>query len=286
MAIRWPAGAEAALTLSFDDGYAATFGATVFSLRQRGLCGTYHVVTGRTGARLGGLATADWAQWREAARLGHEIGSHGTSHAPAAGPLSDARRLVANLHAAPDRRAYIRQLLATARALSRWRDVASPLTNGQPALPLVSALTSSRQCIDREVGSTPESFAYPAGRHSAAARGAVAAAGFRSARTLDLGLNHASTDSLALHSVALAPGMAVEDLAAWCDRARTAHGWLIVVFHLVGDRGLGGYPYFCSSSDWQRFLDASQARPMWIATQRDVVRHLSAVVTDESGTGG
>jgi peptidoglycan/xylan/chitin deacetylase (PgdA/CDA1 family) len=284
MVIPWPAGAEAALTLSFDDGYVATFAATVFSLRQWGLCGTYHVVTGRAGAHLDGLATAGWAEWREAARLGHEIASHGAFHAPLAGALSDAGRLLANLRAAPDRRAYTRQLLSTRRALRRWHDPASAQPEGRPARPSVADLASSRQCIDREVGGA-ESIAYPAGRQSAAARRAVAAAGFHSARALGLGLNDALSGLFALRSVALGPGMVVQDLVAWLDRARASNAWLVAVFHLVADANPAGYPYFCSTSDWRQLLDAVQSRPLWVATQREVVRHLSTVVKSGPGSG-
>ena len=284
--LRWPAGAEAALTFSFDDGLAATYQETVLALHHRGLCGTYHVVTGQVGAFCGGLPTANWAQWREAARLGHEIGSHGSRHAALAGPLSDVRRLLANLRAAPDRRAYARQVLATARVLLRWQAASSPGNDRRPAAPSVSDLAASRQRIDQTLGSAAtESFAYPAGRHSAIARRAVAAAGFQSARTLDLGLNHAPRDLLALRAVALGPGMTVEDMAAWFERARAARAWLIAVFHLVAEQNAVGYPYFCSSADWQRLLDAVQARPVWIATQRQVVRYLAAGGMEELCTG-
>ncbi len=281
----WPGNAEAAVTCSFDDGYAATYEATALSLHHRGLCGTYHIITNQIATSFAGLTTADWSQWKGAACLGHEIGSHGSNHTPLAGRLSDVRRLLTNLRATPDRRAYIRQLLTTVHTLYRWQKRALRVPDSRPTRPTKDELASSRDCIDQVIDDPrAESFAYPAGRYDATARQTVAAAGFRSARTLNLGLNRPASDPFALYAVALGPGMPMRHLITWLDRAQAAHAWLIIVFHLVAEENPMDYPYFCSSSDWQRLLDTIQARPVWIAPQRQVVRYLSTIV-DESHAG-
>jgi peptidoglycan/xylan/chitin deacetylase (PgdA/CDA1 family) len=277
--ITWPAGAQAAVTFSFDDGYDATYETTVTSLQERRLCATYNVITDYIGAVFDQLPTATWSQWRQADCMGHEIASHSAAHVALAGPLSDLRRLLQGLYAAPDRIAYAAQLATRARAL--WAFIANKqlrtptLSPRRPSFPSTTGLVASRLSIERTVqGSPVESFAYPSGRYNSASRRAVAYAGFKSARTLDSGLNHASCDLFALRAIALGPSMTADDLTVWLERAITSRTWLIVVLHLVARRNPTGYPYFCSLSEFERLLDAVQSRPFWIATQRQVVRHL------------
>jgi peptidoglycan/xylan/chitin deacetylase (PgdA/CDA1 family) len=149
------------------------------------------------------------------------------------------------------------------------------LSSHRSSVPSTTDLVASRLSIERIVqGSSVESFAYPSGRYNSASRRVVADAGFKSARTLDLGVNHASCDLFALRAIALAPGTTVDDLVVWLERTVQSRAWLIVVLHLVARRNPTNYPYFCSLSEFQRLLEAVQSRPFWIATQRQVVRHL------------
>jgi peptidoglycan/xylan/chitin deacetylase (PgdA/CDA1 family) len=283
--IAWPAGARAAVTFSFDDGYDATCEATVTYLQERDLCATYNVITDYVGGVFEGLPTATWPQWRAASRMGHEIASHSAAHSPLAGPLSDLRRLLKDLRAVPDRLAYARQLVATARALCRQRARVSLRPYRRSRFPSADDLAVSRLRIDRIVGGPPaESFAYPAGRHSAASRRAVVDAGFKSARTLNLGLNYAFCDLFALHAVVLGPGTTVDDLAAWSKRALATRAWLIVVLHLVAKSNPTSYPYFCSLPEFQRLLDAVQAQPFWVPTQRQGVRYLTGQALSKDQT--
>lgn len=273
----WPAGAQAAVTFSFDDGYVATYEATTSHLQDRSVCATYNVITGHTGDVFEGLPTATWSQWQCVSRMGHEIASHSATHTPQAGPLSDLWRLLGNLRVAPDRPAYVGQLLATAHALSKRRRRARPTSYRRPGPSSTSELAASRLHIDRIISDPPtESFAYPAGRHNAVSRRAVVNAGFKSARTLDAGLNDARSDPFALRAVVLGPGATVDDLVIWLERAYRSSAWLIVVFHLVAEHNPTGYPYFCPLSEFQRLLDTVQSQPFWIATQRQIVRYLAA----------
>lgn len=277
--ITWPAGAQAAVTFSFDDGYAATYETTVTCLHERCLCATYNVITDCIGAAFEQLPTATWSQWRQAHGLGHEIASHSASHVALAGSFSDLRRFLKGLYGAPDRIVHAAQLATRARALWAFngnrRSRATVLSFRRSSIPSTADLAASRLSIERAVqGASVESFVYPSGRYNSASRGVVATAGFKSARTLDLGLNHAFCDLFALHAIALGPGTTVDDLAVWLERAVQSRTWLIVVLHLVARHNPTNYPYFCSLSEFQRLLDAVQSQPFWIATQRQVVRHL------------
>ena len=271
----WPAGAQAAVTLSLDDGLADTCDATADCLHSRGLAATYNIITECVGDRHDGLPTAGWSQWREATRLGHEIASHGATHVPLAGLLSDARRILTSLSAAPNRPAYLRQLAARARLLSRKGYSVSHRPRGRSRSPSAQELAASRTRIDSKLGAAPtESFAFPAGRHGAASRRLVACAGFRSARGLDLGLNSSHSDPFALRAISLGPGLSLDGVTGWLERAVARRDWLIIVLHLVSERNPTGYPYYCPVTEFRRMLDSLQAMPLWIATQRKVIRHL------------
>jgi peptidoglycan/xylan/chitin deacetylase (PgdA/CDA1 family) len=265
----WPDDKQAAVTLSFDDGYQATYTATVTLLSDRGWGATYNLITDLVGSVFEGLPTATWAQWEEASRLGHELASHTARHTPLAGPASDWRRWIKGLWASPRRLAYLGQLVVTARALG-W-PVAVPSRRPPPS---AADLRHARLSLEHHLGQTPvESLAYPAGRHSYSSRRAVVQAGFSSARTLDPGLNRPFCDPFALRAVALGLGQSVADLIPWLERAQSERTWLIIVLHLVAQHNSSGYPYFCPLSEFEHLLDELQTWPVWIATQDQVIRH-------------
>ncbi len=267
---------QGAVTFSFDDGYEITHETTVTCLQNRGLTATYNVITDCVGAVFEGLPTARWSQWRQAERLGHEIASHSATHTVLAGPLSDLRRLLTGLRTVDDRPAYLRGLLSTARALRQQPRPVSPLLHRRSSPPTVADLAASRSRIERALQTGPvESFVYPAGRHDAASRRAVAAAGFTSGRTLDWGMNDSRCDLFALRAVALGPALGLSDLDTWLARTLSTGAWLIVVLHLVAARKPNDYPYFCSLSDFERLLDTVQSQRFWVAPQRQAVRHMN-----------
>ena len=270
-----------AVTLSFDDGYAATWDATLPVLHERGFSATYNAITGCVGGAFEGLPTATWTQWQQAARLGHEVACHSARHDPLAGPSSDLRRLWKSWRCAPDGRAFMRHTAAAAFALAKRRSKAPPEPTC-PQLPLDRELAASRSALQRALGRSPiESFAYPSGRHSRHARQAVAAAGFKSARTLDRGWNHATVDFFALRAIGVMPGETLGDLERWFQKARAYGDWLIIVLHLVAPRNPAGYPYFWSVDAFRHLLDRISAQRCWVATQRRVVRYLT-----QQRTGG
>ena len=277
----WPGKAEAAVTLSFDDGFAATYESTVGLLHKRGLKATYHIITNRVGTNFDGLATASWEDWRESVRMGHEVGSHSGWHVPLSRGFNDVRRFFSNLISAPNRRAYIGQVVATKRALKSWQIHKKSISNNLSDGTSFDNLSASRQLIDQMISDQiAESFAYPAGRYDLAAQRAVTAAGFRSARTLDLGLNNISNSFFTLRALSIGPGTGVGDLSYWLEKVRQTAGWLIIVFHLVAQENPKGYPYFCSLPDMKHIIYMIQQRPLWVATQQQVVHYVSTKMTD------
>ena len=276
MKIAWPGGAIAAVTISFDDGYATTYENTICALQERQLFGTYNIIPSQVGAIFSGELTASWEDWRKAARMGHEIASHGFFHSPLSGRVSELRRLLNNLFVTHNRVAYMKQLYRTISTLHQWQKQSQTQSKTPQPKQTDRHLQSSRMIIDEKIsGLTTESFAYPSGGYDSASKKAVRLAGFRSARTLDLGLNQLPIGYYSLRSISLGPGMSVDDYIPWLEKACKTNAWLIVVLHLVGEKNPNNYPYFCSFSNWQRLLELFEHYPLWIATQRDVIRYLT-----------
>jgi peptidoglycan/xylan/chitin deacetylase (PgdA/CDA1 family) len=77
---KWKGNASGAITLSFDDGYLETYESVIPLLDNGNIRGTFNIITQRVGKHYGGLELADWQQWVEAAKKGHEIASHTATH--------------------------------------------------------------------------------------------------------------------------------------------------------------------------------------------------------------
>jgi peptidoglycan/xylan/chitin deacetylase (PgdA/CDA1 family) len=75
---QWKHNKPGALTLTFDDGYAAQYSVGVAALNEHGLKGTFFVFT--ECASMCVPRHVSWDDWRSAAGAGHEIGSHSKTH--------------------------------------------------------------------------------------------------------------------------------------------------------------------------------------------------------------
>ena len=76
----WKDNATFAATLSFDDGYQATYSTAIPILRSHNTVGSFNVIAGRIGSSYAQIELATWDDWRVVAREGHEIVSHTTYH--------------------------------------------------------------------------------------------------------------------------------------------------------------------------------------------------------------
>ncbi len=70
----WPAGARAAMSLTFDDGLASQLAIAVPLLERHGLRGTFYLNPHGDDWR------ARWAAWAPVAAAGHELGNHTLTH--------------------------------------------------------------------------------------------------------------------------------------------------------------------------------------------------------------
>ena len=76
----WPAGARAAVSLTYDDGLNSQLDNVIPALEARGLKGTFFLVRDNVDERIG--------DWVKAAALGHEVGNHTVSHQCALGAFT------------------------------------------------------------------------------------------------------------------------------------------------------------------------------------------------------
>ena len=67
----WPDNKAGAVSLTFDDGCTSHYSLGIPVLNERGFKGTFFIVTDYVD---------DWDAWRDAANMGHEIGSHTMTH--------------------------------------------------------------------------------------------------------------------------------------------------------------------------------------------------------------
>jgi len=268
----WPGRALAALTLTFDDGFADTNHETCGWLAARGSAATYFVITKYVGKQFENLQTASWGNWQEAANLNHEIASHGATHVPMAGLASELRRLIVSIYHSPNRIQLFTEFWQRFLALRRYKVV------GQ--LKESKGLTSSELSISRnEIMDqidhySVQSYAYPAGRYNKSVQSAVAAAGYASARGLEPGINDSGVNPFALRSLCLGTGNSMSHIRPWLERTLEKSGWLILTFHLVAEENQNQYPYFCSTKEFKSIILEIEKLPIWVATQGVIARYL------------
>src|SRR5690606_27494293 len=70
----WPEGRKAAVSLAYDDALDSQLDNAVPQLQKYGLKGSFYIVPAREPVR------ARMEEWREVARMGHELGNHSITH--------------------------------------------------------------------------------------------------------------------------------------------------------------------------------------------------------------
>jgi len=268
----WPGRALAALTLTFDDGFADTNHETCGWLAARGSAATYFVITKYAGKHFENLQTASWGNWQEAASLNHEIASHGATHVPMAGLASELRRLIVSIYHSPNPIQLFTEFWQRFLALRRYQVVGQlkesrGLASSEPSI-------SRNEIMDQIDQYSVQSYAYPAGRYNKSAQSAVAAAGYTSARGLEPGINNSGVNPFALRSLCLGTGNSMSHIRPWLERTLEQSGWLILTFHLVAEENQNQYPYFCSTKEFKSIILEIEKLPIWVATQGVIARYL------------
>lgn len=234
----WPGDAQAAVSLSYDDGVDSGLDQAIPDLESVGFRGTFYLPVGNP------QVIRRKADWKHAFLDGHEIGNHTLRH-PCRGQDHEH-----NLEAytAVDIR---KEILSAAGWLNRSVGIDNYRTFAYP-------------CGHFAIGNPPDEDSFSA---------AVQACHF-AARLAVGGVN----DSFAVAknplrikaaSIGYPHGREVQPFIDYFEQAVKLKGWAVVAFHGIGD---GWIP--TERVVHQKLIEHLQDRRFWVAPVRDVARYI------------
>jgi peptidoglycan/xylan/chitin deacetylase (PgdA/CDA1 family) len=199
---RWPDGARAALSLSFDDARASQVEAGTALLDRHGVKATFFVVPASVEKQLAG--------WKKAAAAGHEIANHSLNH-PCSGNFAWARQKALEEYTLEKMRD---ELLDANRRIRELLDVA-PETFAYP-------------CGQKFVGRGLDTRSYVP----------LVAASFSAGRGwLDEEANDPAFCDLAQLTGVEMDGKEWDEILPLLERARETGRWLVLAGHEIGAGG-------------------------------------------------
>ena len=273
--MQWKEGANAGLTLCFDDGYKQTYELTRELLSRYGIRATYFVPTDCVGKRYHNLPVMSWRDLRECIDVGMEVGSHSITHREyATSTRNKAWRFLRNLRAEESKVGYMKYIIGQVTRDSI--DVRCPDYR------LESEIMLSKQIIERELSPyRVSSFAYPMGSFNHNSKQLVMKSGYSSARTTLVGLNDPGRfDPYALKCNVWRHYTTPSAMNRWVDRALESGSWLIELFHLVTDASDSGREA-CSLDHLRAHLEYATDKHIWIDTQDNVASYIKSVTAQE-----
>ncbi len=243
---KWPGEAQAAISLSYDDGMDSGLDHAIPDLEKAGFRGTFYLPTGY------GRVDVRKADWRNAFLNGHEIGNH-TVHHPCRG-ASGSHNLEAYT---PER---IREEIRDANTwlnqhvgLDKYRTLAYP-------------------CGHDAIGNPPDKDSFSS---------AVRAQHF-AARLANGGINNpvlVGQNPLKIRAevIGYPHGEKTQPLLEYCEQTAVLRGWGVIVFHGIGDQWLT-----TERDVHQRLIEHLRDRRFWVAPVREVAKY---IVYSMSGSG-
>jgi peptidoglycan/xylan/chitin deacetylase (PgdA/CDA1 family) len=234
----WPGEAEAAVSLSYDDGMDSGLDHAIPDLENAGFRGTFYLATGYWRVKL------RKADWRNAFLNGHEIGNHTVRH-----PCRGATHAHNLENYTPW---LIREEIRDAHTwLNRHIGVDHHRTLAYP-------------CGHNAIGQPPDedSFLSAVGAYHFAAR--LARGGIN-----DPALVAQDPLKIKAEVTSYPHGKEVGPFIEYCEQTLKLKGWGVIVFHGVGD---GWFPI--ERVVHQRLLEHLQDKRFWVAPVREVARHI------------
>ena len=233
---QWPGDAEAAVSLTYDDGYENHLDHAMPDLEGAGFRGTFYLWTGNP------QVSNRRDDWRNAHLNGHEIGNHSTNHT--------CRGL--------------NELLLNYTALDIRNDVYSAATWLNQNIGMDSFRTFAYPCGDEAIAEPPDASAYAQAVHTC----------HFAARTAGGGPNDPIEVAkhplrIAAQAIGYPHGTDLAPFIAYCEAAVQTKGWAVIVFHSIG-----AMPMPTDRLVHQQLLAHLQDRRFWVAPVRDVARYI------------
>ena len=234
----WPGEAQAAVSLSYDDGMDSGLDHAIPDLENAGFRGTFYLITGYWQVKL------RKADWRKAFLNGHEIGNH-TVHHPCRGRSHkhDLETYTPARIGEEICRAHI--WLNRHIGIDHHRTLAYP-------------------CGHCAIGNPPDedSFLSAVSAHHFAAR--LAAGGIN-----DPAVVAQNPLKIKAEAISFPHGKEVEPFTEYCEQTAKQKGWGVIVFHGVGDQWLT-----TERDVHQRLLGHLQDQRFWVAPVREVAKYI------------
>ncbi len=232
----WPGEAEAAISLTYDDGFENQLDQAIPDLEEAGFRGTFYLWTGNP------QVSARRDDWRNAYLNGHEIGNHTTRH-PCRG---------LNGHLLSYTSHDIRDDIYSA---ARWLN---------HNIGMDSFRTFAYPCGDVAIAEPPDERAYAQAVHTChfAARTA------RGSPNDPLEVARQPL-RIAAQAIGYPHGTDVAPFIAYCEAAVQTKRWAVIVFHSIG-----GEPLPTDRPVHQQLLRHLQDPRFWVAPVRDVARYI------------
>ncbi|MEO3692152.1 polysaccharide deacetylase family protein [Roseateles paludis] len=197
----WPKGAQAAVSLGYDDGLASQLDTVIPALNQRHLKASFYLPINAP------TVPARLPEWRRAAKAGHELGNHSLFHACSA---SQPARDWVPAHHDLDKilPAQVQEQVIAANVWLHSLDGKTQRTFTPPCL---------------ELSASGQDFGAALRKQFVAYRGA----------SEDLIDDPAKVDPYAVPTIAV-EGYSAERLIALVDEAAAKHSMVVLLFHGVG----------------------------------------------------
>jgi peptidoglycan/xylan/chitin deacetylase (PgdA/CDA1 family) len=273
--VQWKEGANASLTLCFDDGDTQTYELTKELLSSCGIRASYFVPTGYVGKRYHNRPVMSWKDLKECIHMGMEVGSHSITHRECATSIrSRTWRFLRNLLAEDSKVGYTKYIFSVVTRTSSEVKYSN--------FDRESEISLSKQVLERELSPyRVSSFAYPMGSFDHTSKQLVMRSNYSSARSTLVGLNDPpKIDLYALKCKVWRDYITLSMMNRWVDRALESGSWLIELFHLVTDT-TDSVRGSCSLDQLRAHLEYATDKQIWIDTQANVTSHIKNVAAQQ-----
>lgn len=234
----WPGAAQAAVSLTYDDGVDSGLDQAIPDLEKVGFRGTFYLTIGNS------QVITRKTDWKNAFLNGHEIGNHTLKH-PCRGPGHEHH-------------------LEAYTPIGIRKEILSAATWLNQNIGIDDYRTFAYPCSHVAIGNPPDEGSFSS---------AVRACHF-AARLAEGGINdpsHVATNPLRIKAAAIGypHGREVEPFIEYCEQAVRLRGWAVVVFHGIGDQWLP-----TERVVHQQLIEHLQDRRFWVAPVKEVARYI------------